>query len=274
MSDELAFLDATAQADLVRRGKASATELVDAAISRIERVNGELNAVIMPLFDKARALAASRELPDGPLRGVPFLVKDIFCHTSGDPYHGGMKLLRRLGWTEKADTHLGQKFRAAGLVFVGRTNVPELGSLPTTEPDAYGPTRNPWDTARSSGGSGGGAAAAVAAAPVPAAHANDGRGSIRIPASGCGLVGLKPTPRRFARAPARPRGRRRAGAPSPAPRGRGRGPPGWPGRRCGGAPGPGPPGRRVAGASVRARDRAAGAARPARGRGAGRSGGP
>ena len=193
MSDELAFLDATAQADLVRRGKASATELVDAAISRIERVNGELNAVIMPLFDKARALAASRELPDGPFRGVPFLVKDIFCHTAGDPYHGGMKLLRRLGWTEKADTHLGQKFRAAGLVFVGRTNVPELGSLPTTEPDAYGPTRNPWDTARSSGGSSGGAAAAVAAGLVPAAHANDGGGSIRIPASECGLVGLKPT---------------------------------------------------------------------------------
>ena len=193
MSDELAFLDATAQADLVRRGKASATELVDAAISRIERVNGELNAVIMPLFDKARALAASRELPDGPFRGVPFLVKDIFCHTAGDPYHSGMKLLRRLGWTEKADTHLGQKFRAAGLVFVGRTNVPELGSLPTTEPDAYGPTRNPWDTARSSGGSSGGAAAAVAAGLVPAAHANDGGGSIRIPASECGLVGLKPT---------------------------------------------------------------------------------
>src|SRR5204862_2974218 len=111
----------------------------------------------------------------------------------GDPYHGGMKLLRRLGWTEKADTHLGQKFRAAGRVFVGRTNVPELGSLPTTEPDAYGPTRNPWDTARSSGGSSGGAAAAVAAGLVPAAHANDGGGSIRIPASECGLVGLKPT---------------------------------------------------------------------------------
>src|SRR5437667_7315781 len=104
-----------------------------------------------------------------------------------------MKLLRRLGWTEKADTHLGQKFRAAALVFVGRTNVPELGSLPTTEPDAYGPTRNPWDTARSSGGSSGGAAAAVAAGLVPAAHANDGGGSIRIPASECGLVGLKPT---------------------------------------------------------------------------------
>src|SRR2546429_10032197 len=104
MSDELAFLDATAQADLVRRGKASATELVDAAISRIEHVNGELNAVIMPLFEKARALAASRELPDGPFRGVPFLVKDIFCHTAGDPYHGGVKGPRRPWRGQKAGT--------------------------------------------------------------------------------------------------------------------------------------------------------------------------
>jgi len=193
MSDELAFLDATAQADLVRRRKASPAELVQAAISRIERVDRELNAVIIPLFDKARAQAAGPSLPDGPFRGVPFLVKEIFAHTAGDPYHAGMKLLRRLGWVEREDTYLVTKFRAAGLVFVGRTNVPELGSLPTTEPDAYGPTRNPWDPSRSPGGSSGGAAAAVAAGLVPAAHANDGGGSIRIPASECGLVGLKPT---------------------------------------------------------------------------------
>ena len=193
MSDELAFLDATAQADLVRRRKVSPAELVQAAITRIERVDRELNAVIIPLFEKARAEAAGPALPDGPFRGVPFLVKDIFGHTAGDPYHAGMKLLRRLGWVEREDTYLVAKFRAAGLVFVGRTNVPELGSLPTTEPDAYGPTRNPWDTGRSPGGSSGGAAAAVAAGLVPAAHANDGGGSIRIPASACGLVGLKPT---------------------------------------------------------------------------------
>src|SRR5438132_7809679 len=193
MSDELAFLDATAQADLVRRRKVSPAELVQAAITRIERVDRELNAVIIPLFEKARAEAAGDALPDGPFRGVPFLVKEIFAHTAGDPYHAGMKLLRRLGWVEREDTYLVAKFRAAGLVFVGRTNVPELGSLPTTEPDAYGPTRNPWDPTRSSGGSSGGAAAAVAAGLVPAAHANDGGGSIRIPASECGLVGLKPT---------------------------------------------------------------------------------
>src|SRR5438128_2103006 len=193
MSDELAFLDATAQADLVRRRKLSPAELVEAAIRRIDRVNGELNEVIIPLFEKARTAAAGAALPDGPFRGVPFLVKDIFGHTAGDPYHAGMKLLRRLGWVEREDTYLVAKFRAAGLGFVGRTNVPELGSPPTTEPDAYGPTRNPWDVTRSPGGSSGGSAAAVAAGMVPAAHANDGGGSIRIPASACGLVGLKPS---------------------------------------------------------------------------------
>jgi len=193
MSDELAFLDATAQADLVQRRKVSPVELVDAAIARIERLDRELNAVIIPLFEKARAQAASPALPNGFFRGVPFLLKDIICHSAGDPYHAGMKLLRKLRWIEHEDTHLAAKFRAAGLVFLGRTNVPELGSQPTTEPEAYGPTRNPWDTGRSTGGSSGGSAAAVAAGLVPAAHANDGGGSIRIPASACGVVGLKPT---------------------------------------------------------------------------------
>src|SRR5438094_683165 len=157
MSDELAFLDATAQADLVQRRKVSPVELVDAAIARIERLDRELNAVIIPLFEKARAQAASPALPNGFFRGVPFLLKDIICHSAGDPYHAGMKLLRKLRWIEHEDTHLAAKFRAAGLVFLGRTNVPELGSQPTTEPEAYGPTRNPWDTGRSTGGSSGGA---------------------------------------------------------------------------------------------------------------------
>jgi amidase len=124
---------------------------------------------------------------------VPFLVKDLFCHSAGDPYHAGMRLLRDLKWIATHDTYLAAKFRAAGFVFVGRTNVPELGPIPTTEPLAYGPTRNPWDVRRSPGGSSGGSAAAVAAGLVPVAHGNDGGGSIRIPSSACGLVGLKPS---------------------------------------------------------------------------------
>jgi amidase len=193
MSDELAFLDATAQAELVRQRKASPRELVDAAIARIERLNPELNAVITQRFEKARAEAASPELPGGPFRGVPFLVKDLICHTAGDPYHAGMRFLRELGWVEPYDTHLAARFRAAGFVFLGRTNVPELGPMTTTEPVAYGPTHNPWDPGRSPGGSSGGSAAAVASGMVPVAHANDGGGSIRIPSSECGLVGLKPS---------------------------------------------------------------------------------
>jgi amidase len=191
-SDELAGLDATAQAELVRTGAATPKELVEAAIERIERLNPVLNAVIHPLFDKAREQAAS-ELPDGPFRGVPMVVKDLICRTAGDPMHEGMRFLKDLGWTEREDSFLAAKFRAAGFVFVGRTNAPELGILPTTEPEAYGPTGNPWDTGRSTGGSSGGSAAAVASGMVPVGHANDGGGSIRIPASECGLFGLKPS---------------------------------------------------------------------------------
>src|SRR5438093_1040884 len=193
MSDELALLDATAQAELVRQRHVSPRELVDAAIARIERVNPQLNAVIIQRFEKARAEAAAPDLPDGPFRGVPFLLKDLICHSAGDPYHAGMRLLRELEWVERYDTYLAARFRAAGFVFLGRTNVPELGPAPTTEPVAYGPTRNPWDTSRSPGGSSGGSAAAVAAGLVPVAHANAGGGSIRIPSSECGLVGLKPS---------------------------------------------------------------------------------
>ncbi len=192
MSDELATMDATAQAELVRSRQASPTELVDAAIERIEALNGELNAVIHPLFDRARA-AAGGEVPDGPFRGVPMLHKDLGAHFAGEPYHEGIKHLRDLGWEEPRDSWLAARFRAAGLVSCGKTNTPELGILPTTEPEAHGPSRNPWDTSRSTGGSSGGSAAAVASGMVPVAHANDGGGSIRIPASACGLVGLKPS---------------------------------------------------------------------------------
>ncbi len=192
MGDDLSNLDATDQAQLVASGQASPAELVDAAIERIGRINPQLNAVITPLFESARR-GASGTLPDGPFRGVPFVLKDLSCHSAGDPFHEGMGFLKRQAWTEPEDTALAARFRAAGLVVIGKTNTPELGILPTTEPIAYGPTRNPWDVSRSTGGSSGGSAAAVAAGLVPLAHANDGGGSIRIPASECGLVGLKPT---------------------------------------------------------------------------------
>jgi amidase len=190
MTDDLASLDATAQAALVASGAVSATELVDAAIDRVERLDGRLNAVIHQRFDRARKEAVTAS---GPFAGVPFLVKDAVCHTAGDPYHAGMRALKEAGWVEREDTWLARRFRDAGFVFVGKTNTPELATSCTTEPLAYGPTRNPWDDTRSTGGSSGGSAAAVAAGLVPVAHGNDMGGSIRFPASMCGIVGLKPT---------------------------------------------------------------------------------
>jgi aspartyl-tRNA(Asn)/glutamyl-tRNA(Gln) amidotransferase subunit A len=192
MTDELATMDATAQAELVRSGEASPSELVDAAIERIEALNGELNAVIHPLFDRARE-EASGELPDGPFRGVPMLHKDLGAHFAGEPYHEGIKHLRDLGWTEPRDSWLAQRWCDAGLVSCGKTNTPELGILPTTEPEAHGPSRNPWDLGHSTGGSSGGSAAAVAAGMVPVALGSDTGGSIRQPAALCGVTGLKPT---------------------------------------------------------------------------------
>lgn len=193
MSDELALLDAIAQAELVRTGKASPSELVEAAIRRIERLDPELNAVIHPALERGRHRAAAQDLPDGPFRGVPFLMKDIGGEEAGEPMHAGMKFAKDAGWKSTGDSYFTLKTKAAGLVSLGRTNTPELALLPTTEPDAYGPTRNPWSLGHSSGGSSGGASAAVAAGLVPAAHASDGGGSIRGPASMCALVGLKPT---------------------------------------------------------------------------------
>ncbi len=193
MADDLASLDATAQAELVRRRTASPRELIDAAIRRIERLNPTLNAVIHPALERARAAAAASDLPAGPFRGVPFLMKDLGGTEAGAPYCAGMRFLRDAGWREQDDAYLTRRFKAAGLISLGRTNTPELALLPTTEPEAFGATRNPWNVAHSAGGSSGGAAAAVAAGLVPAAHASDGGGSIRGPASMCGLVGLKPT---------------------------------------------------------------------------------
>jgi amidase len=189
---DLATLDATAQAELVRTRAMTPAELVDAAIARIERHDPEINAVIVKRLDQARE-AARGELPDGPFRGVPMLIKDILAAVEGWPYAAGLRPLKAAGFRSPRDSYLVEAFRRAGFVFLGKTNTPELGIVPTTEPDAWGPTHNPYDLSRSTGGSSGGSAAAVAAGMVPVAHANDGGGSIRIPASCCGLVGLKPS---------------------------------------------------------------------------------
>jgi amidase len=199
--DEILDLDATAQRDVLRSGDATAAELVDAAIARIEAWNPRLNAVIHRMDDTARS-AASGVSAGAPFAGVPMLVKDGVCHTAGDPFHCGMRVLRDIGWTEREDAWLAQRFRRAGFVFVGKTNLPELASSVTTEPLAYGPTANPWSLDRSPGGSSGGSAAAVAARMVAVAHGNDMGGSIRFPASMCGLVGLKPTRARTTLGPA------------------------------------------------------------------------
>ncbi len=193
MNDDSAWMDATAQAEAVRAGDVTPVELVEAAIARIEKLNPQLNAVIHRLDEKALTTAADAELPAGPFRGVPFLVKDGVCHTAGDPFHCGMQVLKDIDWHEQTDTWLAERFRAAGFVFVGKTNLPELASSVTTEPLAYGATHNPWNLDYSPGGSSGGAAAAVAAGIVAVAHGNDMGGSIRVPSSACGLVGLKPT---------------------------------------------------------------------------------
>ncbi len=198
--NDLSRMDATAQAELVRKGEASPAELVEAAIARAGAVNPEINAVIHDLSETAREQAAG-EIPDGPFRGVPFLLKDLGATNAGEPYHMGMKLLKEAGFRAPFETTLAQRFRSAGLITIGKTNTPELGIVATTEPKAYGATRNPWDTSRSPGGSSGGSGAAVAAGIVPFAHANDGGGSIRIPASNNGLVGLKPTRQRISEGP-------------------------------------------------------------------------
>lgn len=190
---ELSLRDATAQAQMVRSGEASALDLVDAAIERIEALNPKINAVIHTDYERARAAAQSPDLPDGPFKGVPFLLKDIGATQSGLPYWLGNQALKKIGHQSDGDTELGARFRRAGLITLGKTNLPELGSTPSTQPLSCGPTNNPWDLDRSPSGSSGGSAAAVASGMVPIAHGNDGGGSIRLPAAWCGLVGLKTT---------------------------------------------------------------------------------
>jgi len=187
--EEYRELDAVALAALVRARHVTAEELSRAAQSAIDAQNDAVNAVVHR-FDERAAAQVAAGLPDGPLRGVPFLIKDQL-ELAGTPINYGSKLLD--GY-KSASTHpIASRLQAAGLVFLGRTNMSEMGFSPTTEPTRFGATRNPWNLARSAGGSSGGAAAAVAAGLVPVAHAVDGGGSIRIPAAACGLVGLKPS---------------------------------------------------------------------------------
>jgi amidase len=190
--DGLAAMDATAQAELVRSGECSEAELLEATIATIEQVNPRLNAVIIPLFDRAREQVRAG-LADGPFRGVPILLKDLGATLAGTPQYGGTRALRDRAWVSPHDSELAARFGRAGFVFVGKSNTPELGLSPTTEPDTFGPTRNPWNPDRIVGGSSGGSAAAVAARMVAVAHAGDGGGSIRNPSGACGVVGLKPS---------------------------------------------------------------------------------
>lgn len=190
LARQLAALDATGQAELIRSGEISAQEAVAAAIAACEALDPELNAVIHAAYDEAHDAAPRRT---GPLAGVPMLTKDLVCREAGRPFHEGNRFLKELGYTSDWDQVLAERFRETGMVSIGRTNTPEFGMRPVCEPEAYGPTRNPWDTARSTGGSSGGSAAAVAAGIVAVAHANDVGGSIRNPAGNCGLVGLKPS---------------------------------------------------------------------------------
>ena len=182
--------DAVALADLVRRKEVRPLELVDASIAAIESVGTDLNAVNTSMFELARQEAKAVSA-DAPFAGVPYLLKDIRVRYAGIPTSDGSALLRDR--PAEFDSELVRRYKRAGLICLGKTNAPEFGLTATTEPRAFGPTRNPWDLGRTPGGSSGGAAAAVAARLVPLAHGSDGGGSIRIPASCCGVVGLKPT---------------------------------------------------------------------------------
>ncbi len=191
-------LDATALAELLRNGEVSALELVDDAIRRCEQVNGTLNAVVTEMFDRARE-EARQPLGDGPFAGVPFLMKDFVAEVEGVAFTEGSAFLE--GYVPSEDSEIYKRYRRAGLITIGKTNLPEFAIGVTTESRLFGAARNPWDPERTTGGSSGGSGAAVAARVVPMAHGNDVGGSIRIPASCCGLVGLKLTRGRTTFAP-------------------------------------------------------------------------
>jgi len=188
--NEFSRYDGLGLADLVRKKEVSPSDLCEEAIRRIEQVNPKINAVIFPMYDIARK-AVQAGLPEGPFAGVPFLLKDIIDEYAGVPMTMGCRAFRN--YVPAQDSEIVVRFRKSGLVILGKTNVPELGLLGITEPELHGPTLNPWNTGHTPGGSSGGSAAAVASGMVPLAAGNDGGGSIRIPASCCGLFGLKPT---------------------------------------------------------------------------------
>ncbi|MBN9038009.1 MAG: amidase [Rhizobiales bacterium] len=198
MSDELEQMDGLGLAELIRDGEVSASEVLEATIARIEARNPALNALVTPMFDAARTAVAAG-LPDGPFRGVPYAFKELVVSVKGAPTTSASRLYADT--PAAADSELVARARRAGLVVVGKTNSSEFGLQPVTEPHLFGPTRNPWNTAYSPGGSSGGSAAAVASGMLPMAHATDGGGSVRIPASCCGLFGLKPTRGRITAGP-------------------------------------------------------------------------
>ncbi len=188
--EEYRKYDALGLADLIRKKEITPAELIEIAIQRAERVNPKLNAIIHKMYDKAKEMAAQVDM-NAPFAGVPFLIKDIGIHIKDELLTRGSKAWQ--GFKSSEDSLIVKKYRQGGLIFLGRTNSPELGITPYTEPKHYGPTLNPWNTAKTSGGSSGGSAAAVAAGITPIATASDGGGSIRIPAANCGLFGLKPS---------------------------------------------------------------------------------
>ena len=187
--DDYCDYDGVGLAELVRGGEVTPAELTEAAIVRAERHNGAINAVVYKGWDEARAKVGA--LPEGPFRGVPFLVKDLLITVAGWPRTSGSRFFQ--GVVDAEDSGLMRRYRESGVSLIGKTNLSEFGIAGTTEGQLYGPCRNPWNTGHMVGGSSGGSAAAVAAGIVPMAHGGDGRGSIRIPASCCGLGGLKPT---------------------------------------------------------------------------------
>ncbi|HEX3699866.1 MAG TPA: amidase [Phenylobacterium sp.] len=187
--------DAVGLADLVARREVSAGELLDVAAARMAEVNPKINAVTLDLTERAREAPPA----EGPLAGVPYLLKDLGAAYGGVPTTSGSRMFAQV--TPAEDSAITRSYRAAGLAIFGKTNTPEFGLWPVTESELLGPARNPWDLSRTPGGSSGGAAAAVAAGIVPAAHASDGGGSIRIPAACCGLFGMKPSRGRVSFAP-------------------------------------------------------------------------